>query len=358
MPEYDYVLENPYSQHARPVTCCLFTTISFVVASLFINFFITDKYWHPKIPMLTDRFQRYRENIDEIEVIAIGSSHVYYGFHEAAFDQATMQNDQPLNSFNFGVEALSMAERRSVVELICAETPPNLKCVLVEPETRMIANPNDILTRRTRYFITLSNVYELSATKWFSNRPLKKRIGAALIPIGSCLAHMANLGVGADILLPPTADSKELDLIETGNSEIIDHQWSGDKRFDNATVQVEQALENLSKPDAFKSRELCKSEFASNATDFKLLSRLGVPIGLIFPPTTKGFEEDSAIRSFAESEDYPWIISFTPDSEYWKQFADEDVWYDSTHLNEQGAKKMSLLLAIEVLAKLESAIKD
>ena len=358
MSEYDYILPTSNSDDRKKVTCWLAAVLGFLATSILINAQVTQKYWHPEIPMLTDRIERYRNKIDEIEVIVIGSSHVFYGFHEAEFNKATSQYGAKLISFNFGIEALSMAERREIVELICDETPPNLKCVLVEPEVRMITRWSNLLTRRARYYLTYSNVFELAMTKWSSNRPLKKRLVATLVPVAGSFANMVNLGVAPDITLPAPTDLESSSRPKDVESSEIDHQWIGPKRFDGSKSQVLEALKALNEPSALKSRDLTKSEFATIQKDIESLKSLDVPVGLLFPPTTLGFEEDSAIRSFAQSEKYPWIISLTPDSQFWDQFASEEVWYDRTHLNSEGAKKVSLIIANDITAVIGSVDQD
>ncbi|KAA1259825.1 hypothetical protein LF1_23620 [Rubripirellula obstinata] len=355
MAEYNNILDiHDNKPSGGSIYCFLAAVFGFVIASASINAFVTKPFWNPLIPVLSDRIADYRKNSEHIDVVAIGSSHVYYGFHEDTFDQELVRKraKPTRGSFNFGIEALSIAERKSVVELICKEPPKHLKCILLEPEIRMISRAKDLWTRRSRFFFTADNVVELAKTKLISNRPIGKRFAASLIPIIGTLLNQANLGVIPDIVYPTVLRPAKIDLAA---KEARPSRWLGQKRYEAAGIVITAKLaeidsffaDGFASPDAFT-----EFEFATIARDLKNLKSLRVPVALVFPPTTEGPLEDMAIRDYASKLGHGWIISCMPDNTAWKLFDNTECWYDATHLNEKGARLFSKLLADEVASQL------
>lgn len=339
MAEYGTLVEFQIDQPLQPVRAAFVFLLSLCVSCLCIHYGFTRHFWHPEIRGITDRLQEYDRVSSNIDTVAIGSSHVYYGFDSRSFDEFN-KGRSDFQSYNLGIEGLTIAERHAIVDHLCDNPPSSLSMILLEPENRMINAPDQIMSRRCRYFLSLTNLRALAETKLFSRRDLRKRLLGATPAFAGALLSSINLGVLSDTLLPPVLSTQ----LHIHNQNDI---WSGEKRFVGVSEKIQKALDQVRIKPLPTHRILVEPEFVEIRRDIEKLQSHGFQVVLIFPPATRGFEEDLAIRKFAKEHGTTRIISAMPDSEYWDEFDSPDVWYDTTHLNERGARVFSQILAKE-----------
>jgi hypothetical protein len=91
----------------------------------------------PRVDVMTDKLQWYREHKEDFDVIFIGTSRVLYNVLPKEFDRRLKQGGAPLRSFNFGIYQAGIIEEQQLVDAILAAGSKRLKYVIIEPQNKL-----------------------------------------------------------------------------------------------------------------------------------------------------------------------------------------------------------------------------
>ncbi len=346
--------ESPPSRRAIP--CLLAGAAAFLATAAALHVAVP---WRPRVPVLSEKRAFYREHRNDHDILFLGSSRVYHHIDPARFDEAAASAGLRTRSFNLGVDALSIVELSDLVDEIVAMAPSSLAHVLIEPTfftniplrnlyTERIVAAHDLDATLLEVRVNL----EVPRYRWTLDRNLR-----------ACLYHYLNLGRAASLVLHashagPPGPSVD-DLAATRGFVSLDElpDPGALKRHVEFLADRERYARRLSAP-----LEVPAGERRHYATRNRILReiagrlrRLGVePVFVITP----GFHDVEALQQFHLSHrEEPGDVPLMSYLEGHEDLYDLDLWYDSAHLNGEGAARFSRRLGEDV-ARLARGRRD
>lgn len=114
----------------------------------------------------------FREQLDEVEVVVVGSSRVQAGIDVVAVESELDRAGQPLRVFNYGVPGMRTLEQGHVLRKILAERPPRLRWVVLE------ASPLGITIRRNTDYSRKAEAITARAISWHTTQVTWRALAA------------------------------------------------------------------------------------------------------------------------------------------------------------------------------------
>jgi hypothetical protein len=340
MPEYLHQRSNHHRAQKKTKLLMLIAMAltGCAMGIMIINKAITQKYWDPNLGKYSTRLMGLSMHTDEIDIVFVGSSHVLYSVNPLEFDSNRDQQDAGA-SYNMGVEAAFMPVQLHTLRKLQEFQMPRLRYVFFEPMLLDVPFPGpaefaNAFTPRNRYLYNLEYTRIAMASRWFSNRSLVKRLGG-VAAIGTAWAiHTSNVGVIADLLLRQNP-------VSTGQSE-----WAWSQRGRNSKLEVKE-FEQDRIPDLEAGyRTVSEAELVVLERMLAEIELAGAEPVILLPPNRSRAGWTRAIRD-AVQERFPnvMMLDYSFDTNPLELYFQPDLWADVDHLNEDGAKAFSALLA-------------
>ncbi|MCH2173079.1 hypothetical protein MK489_20055 [Myxococcota bacterium] len=102
----------------------------------------------PQVRQLSDKLTFWKENAAEFDVLLFGTSSLYRGIDPRVFDAETARLGAPTRSFNAGIPGLTFADGQRFLEAYLKDAPASLRWVIVEPNTRVWLDYENVTTAR------------------------------------------------------------------------------------------------------------------------------------------------------------------------------------------------------------------
>ena len=318
----------------------------------------------PRSRAFEGRWQEFLSMADECDVLLVGTSRVERQLDPAAFDEALGRQGLgrqrlAVRSFNFGLPRMSILEAEELVERLAARRPRRLKLVLIEPTFYVFdlenwTNERELAThdwRRTRAAIRQTLAAERRHGASWSDR-----LRYALPHLLSFGCRTVNLGQAAPLVFPPLADAGEA-IAETASSAGYrplpverDERAAWRERFRKFLA--------LPSPPDWNGAPLAEEELAYYRRLLAGVRRAGAEPVLLAAPRVK---RDSHMVAVLESRRAH--FAETPLIDYLRGRSDEslyvlDLWHDFDHLNADGARLLSRLVARDLAPLLAAAAAE
>jgi hypothetical protein len=318
----------------------------FLSGCLVLNLWLTSKWWRPDLGMIDVKLNAIAQVDQPIDVVALGPSHMDFGFNPEVFDAQMAQLGHKTSTFNLSVEALKISEREFMLREVFRQIPGRLRIVLLECELRAAPEWENMLHGRTRFFSAYPWVRKQLGTKLFSGRNLASRLGSGGKIVCGFLLYNLNPGVASDLLFPPVNEGGD-------SSPDRCHTESGwqysEIRSRSKNPQLIRKLLDRATATPRGRRQLTDDEFGPIQQDLDFVIRQGALPVVVFPPVTAGLEEDFAIVDhFRAARPDVLVLDFTARSEDWQRFQDPELWLDGNHLDAAGAAELSRRIAIRL----------
>lgn len=306
--------------------------------------------WRPYVEGYTEKIEFYRRHQDRFNLIFLGSSRVFRHIDPLVFDPAAAEAGHPFRSFNFGIDALSLIELRSLVEEILALDPPGLEYILVEPSFVTNIPLRNLTTARTIYFHGWDNARVELTCNLTSTR--YRRVSDRTLLAG--LYHQANLGRVASVLFPPeevrpaSLTLPALDI--NAGFEAQDHEPTPERLEVHQTFldRIDEYDEMIRKPP--ETPPWSRGAYAGhNEGVLEIMDRIRrsgrKPVLVVTP----GFYGIAHYLQFFEhleqtGEALP-VLSYLTGYDDVYQI---DYWYDPGHMTGDGARRFSNRLGIDM----------
>lgn len=284
-----------------------------------------------------------------ISSASFGSSHVHNGFDPREFDRTLGFNPLNEGSVNLGVAGGSQTEQLVMAKQFLRSVPESRssKTCLVLLELNAGAN-----FQQTHFFHPRTiNIYDFDTTRFAlqlvdKHLGLLRSLGRVGFPVSAMMMHYANVGmlssavfqpqkIDKDLLLQQTAEHRRGLLLVPFNAKESQEVYA----FAQSASQSKHKThaENLVAGNSSLISELqqvkanCSPQFFYFVTP-KVSDLLDVPE---YPATISLAQQAIPIFNFARPDVYP-------------QLYNPVLWHDQAHLNVQGAKVFTHLIALEV----------
>jgi hypothetical protein len=309
--------------------------------------------------VLGEKLRQYRKVAREIDAVFLGSSRVYRHLDPATFAATFAEHGETASAFNLGVPDMRMLEVLYLAERVL-ERSPGLRLLVVEPEEDpLFIRDENRLTQRVRRWHDLSTLQRVLPEIWRTESPTAERI-LILLDRLDLVAHRVSLvGRGVDLidaLLRRSARWIEpehrgfLSLDEDRQHPRTEADRIGlERRFRDLHEAVpawEQALERLrrsspegSLTDPYELRLFDELQQLADRHGVELVFVVSPRIGRL-PNLVHAWEAgivDRLVR-FDDPERYP-------------DFYELSDRYDRHHLDGDAARRMTRLLALELLER-------
>jgi hypothetical protein len=155
-----------------------------------------------------EKLAEYGAHADEYDAVFIGTSHILRGVDPRVFDQRMAELEQPLRSYNFGLNGMGFLEQLHLVKWILAQRSRRLRFLFIEPTERDAvmriesadAHKVNLFTMRSVYWHGLEeSILGVRAT-WSSPRRVANKIELTRLHLLHLAHRMVNVGVGVNLV--------------------------------------------------------------------------------------------------------------------------------------------------------------
>jgi hypothetical protein len=303
---------------------------------------------------------RHEENFN---TVFMGSSHVFRQFETPLFDSLTSSVEQPVKSFNYGIQGLAASELFYLSDHLVKKNPP-IKYLMIE--LTKITFPDHVNLHTTRIFywynyqtysFTLKAIFDSKNTTF----PLKIAIATmhTLGLIDKCL----NFGYMGDINNFYYRKKRVNDKISSINNyngftprrELLPKQSDINGIRLRGKASADQFQKYESNPGLLKNYN--KEYLAEINKIINVYSKKGIEVIFVFAPRADKDQYDEVIPLLNQIDKQHKIE--IADSRKYPEFYSLDNSADQTHLNKNGSRIFTTVLANEFnkLVETDSAKK-
>jgi hypothetical protein len=303
------------------------------------------------VPEFSDKLADVVERKDGIDVLFLGSSRVRRQISPRIFDSVLRERGMEVQSYNFGLDGLGVPEIAHVADEIIAVKPPRLKYVFIEltrfaREFGALAQPD---SPRSIYWHTPRYATVLCQAIWSdpASVPVKDRLSLIGDHAEIALRRVCNLGRGVEIF----EHGGKLGFKRKRMGPEADGFFPVNEQFPKGRrAEYEKQLAAL--PAVLNQPPTTEPLFAEVIHDLLgKLQRAGItPVIVTMPrihPAAPWVPE-------ADGSGPGWIVLRFDDPAKHPDLFDARLHYDPQHLNGDGAKVFSRVLAEEFAAKVQA----
>jgi hypothetical protein len=306
------------------------------------------------------KLERFEEIRDECTVLFLGSSRVHRGFVPEVFDRAMAERGLATRSFNFGAPGSRAFEVRHVLERVVELEPRSVAFVFVDPEgIAVLRDERNHLARQVIDWHDPEATLLLSRFIADMEMPPRAKLDALLPHWQSCAYNLANIGRSQrwiDASLGTLRTPERLkNMLGAGLDGYAPLGVEGEELSRRGErFQKKRRDAYLAELEAFKSLEIREgppSEFALKLYGdiVERVEALGATPIFVTQPAL--YLQDDLIRA-AERGEVRQLVRFDSPVRF-PELYDPDHRYDATHLNDEGARIFTEMLAREFAARIE-----
>ncbi|MBM3990040.1 MAG: hypothetical protein FJ298_03425 [Planctomycetes bacterium] len=341
------------SARASLGTLALFA-LSFALATLVLRTLLPHGGARELVDAKVARFARER---DAYTLVFAGSSRVHRGFVPEVFDARTAAAGVATRSFNFGAPGSRAFEVERLLERVVQLAPARLDFVLVDPEgVALLRDERNVLARQVIEWHDPAATLRIS--RWIACAELPyPQLWNALVPHWkSCAYNVFNVGRSqrlVDIALGERrTDEIERELVGPrldGYAPLGDESEGLGRRGQRFHKRRERYLAQLEDYKALRVGEGPPDAFALEMYRAirARVEELGATAVFVTQPAL--YLQEDLIKAAAAGE-LPALLRFDDAERFAELYAPERR-YDETHLNDEGARRFTELLADEFVAR-------
>jgi hypothetical protein len=313
----------------------------FLVSCLAINLTITRNLWKPDLGTYSDRLDALREHAADVDTIFLGSSHVQYGIDPVAYDESVARQGLSSSSFKLSVRSLSVPWVLHTLEELQRIDFPNLRQILIEPRVYPLSDLNssakwkNAYSVRSRFISGLSNTWLSGGILWSSNIPVRKKLLDSVHLAHNLALNVSNIGVLPNVVLQFPADQAA-----------IRTEWltRGGAAPAAGSIRSEPMFTTPDENAGYRPLSAAEVSYLNNIGS--RVEKTGAETVFIFLP---GRDDPGLRKSIKET-----LLNSIPpakvigDSIFTQAsgtFSADKYWWDTDHLNQEGAKLFSAQLA-------------
>jgi hypothetical protein len=308
------------------------------------------------------KLAHYAEHKGEYDLLFFGSSRAFRGFDPELFDRVLAGRGVATRSFNFGLPGARAVEVQHLLGRVVALAPRGVRYCLIDPEGLSVLP--DHRNVRARSVIDWHDPETTALVTRFvleSERDPRRAAELLWAHWSSCALNLANVGralawVDRWLGRRPTAEfaAETVGARGDGYSPLGDEGAELGRRGRRfRSKRVDEYLERLEEFRAQRPSRGAPSEAAVEL--YRRLERRARELGAvtIFVTQPALYLQEDLIAAHARG-DVAYLLRYDDPQRFPELYAPENR-YDDTHLNEQGARLFTELLARDVAELLERA---
>ncbi len=336
-------LDAPPFQPGRVLGLAALAFLGLCAGFALINVTVTNAHWRPPLLRFDEIVEELETQKDQVDLLFFGPSHMMTDINPLVFDARATQLGYQVRSYNFSVEGLRVSEREYLLRELERIRPGQLKYVLVKPDLWLNTGVENVFSTRARFFNSPANVGRaLTLRLDSSTRHWSQNIAAAGLILLGGLSHLSNVGVIADLILPPgneLADPPPKRHPERRGYVPLQNPHRKLPAGDDAPYPV-------SSPP-LPARELSPNEKGALADLFRKIRHLGAQPVVLIPPVGNDnlAETDETLRALEESFEGIPTLTFHASGQSPELYRKLAYWEDMNHLSTLGSQVFSRLLA-------------
>lgn len=349
---------------------------SFLLANVSLDAILSKYLPEPIIRTYTIKAQEFDKNPNKYNTLFIGSSHIHYHILPSQFDLSARSEAFSPRSFNMGSPNLDILETHELTRRVLQANPKNLKYVFLEPRTfsRRFQQPDSI---RAVYFHNAQNtVFSLRYTL-LSDLSLRDKVSKSINALKSFGFNFFNIGQ-LNGLASQDDSEQDIDIYSLGplKDGFAEMKWYC-SRVDSR--EGEACLKQIEK---FRKRQESEADFYQTAKEdysralrtvkpfseyqievlvelSKSLEKHGITTIFLNPPAVyEGMDSNISFKLAYERDKPPINVLDYSDPVRFPQLFSQEIWYDKTHLNQQGAQILTGKIANDFLANIRESSKQ
>jgi len=298
---------------------------------------------------------------DEVDVLFLGSSHVFRQFDPQLFDAQRKDGETPFRSINMAALGMGFQEQAYMLGRVLEENPPNLKWVVMEalPFELAMQNENDFGLRRIEWHDT-ATTWRLAREVWKSALPQEEKWSLLKRHGEHWWRRTLSLARGMDAVrsigrkgLEGFEDQSGLGAQRNGYVPLevatANQQSRGmRKKFRSSPQKLLQAVKELAVAD--DGGKPGGSQLAMVRELEQLAAQHGVGIIWWIHPNLERYR---GWRLLKENGDLKHLIAYD-DPEAFPEWYRVAAHFDLYHLNRQASERMTMTFAVDFVNLLEA----
>ncbi|WP_110986300.1 hypothetical protein [Acaryochloris thomasi] len=350
-------------------------SLSFLGASALLKTALSKFAPEPIVRTYTVKMAEFEKAPNQYKILFVGSSHIHYHLMPDQFDSHARSQGFSFQSFNMGSPNLDRMETNALVKRIISSGPENLKYIFIEPRSfsSNFKNPDSL---RAVYFHNHENTaflldYIVRSSLEFDEKFL--RIKSAIQSFSINFFNIGDLHKG----LTQGATNK-LDVYSLGPQKngFAEMKWYCRRVEGKEGKACLRKIQKFSKKldeenDFYRSAQteynkslrgtepFSKYQIQSLVDLSNTLKEQGITAIFLNTPAVYGGNDQSIAFKLAYKRDTPpiHILDYNDPSQFPSLFQ-EDLWYDNTHLNQQGAQLLTQYIASDFLKKFSASLEE
>jgi hypothetical protein len=284
----------------------------------------------PPPSLLEEKLASFDVEADQYTTVFVGTSAVYRGVVPSLLDEELGARGVSSRTFNFGLPGGSAGEALYVAERVLARRPAKLRYLIIDGGLVGFPEPSNLRTRRNLEWHGPSRAAASFVAALRARRPLE-----ALEEARAGLYRAFSVGVSSDWIQSEPTERR------VGDDGFVALDWGPTEgtRHRDFLLRLDAYRANVEKMSHDDRRPEDETYSAAMLAEVVALSRRrGVQPIVLRPPTVTTpvlSTLDAPVVRFDDPRRYP-------------ELYDPAVRYDQNHLNEQGARAFTRLLAGEL----------
>lgn len=320
-------------------------------------------------PMLRDKVEYFERHKDEFDVLILGSSAIYRGIDPVLFDAELARRGHDLRSFNLAQPGMRSHHTDMLLRQVFATKPARLRWVLLDqPGWNWVMRERNHFTGKEIAWHSVDQTLSMSRTILLTDAPARERADRVLLHLKHMALKYLQVGQGVDYIAGlrrrfeeplPEPDRLALDrgfLPLDRDVEGLGERPREAGRYRQFHQNLGPYYEEIEALRASRSQEGSLEHYNVGAVlrQIELIERFGATPVYVIPPV---LEPHLPLYRLAASGEIPRLVAYNDPDADWPLF-DPDNRFDRAHVDEQGAKIWTAMLAEDFARLLDEAAGD
>jgi hypothetical protein len=308
------------------------------------------------------KFDYFAEHRDEFNLLFIGSSRTFRGFVPKLFDQLTHTAGVETHSFNFGLPGANAVDAQHTLGRVLALAPRHIDFVLVDPEGfSVVPDDRNFRARSVIDWHEFAITRLVSEYVFESDRSAQDKASLLYSHWSSCAYNLSNVGRGLrwvdeSLGLRPSPETVAEMLGPDRDGYAPQGEEGSELGKRGQRFRKKKADEYLAQVEEFRKQTTSNRPPAPEALALyrRIVERsqaLGARVIFVIQPAL--YRQDDLIRAH-ERGDVPQLLRYD-DPDRFPELYDVEHRYDATHLDDDGARVFTKLLARDFVDLLKQA---
>lgn len=354
------------STHRSPLLMLVIAMVTFLILTSLVAHYYRSVNGAPYMAVLTEKLEDFTQDASDYDIVFLGTSETFRHVDPQTISDTLSQGGQDLSVYNFGVPALNFAELRFLVDRMAERPATGRKFVVIQNPLPAGGDLNNLLTDRGRYFRSGARVGDTASEVVCytgTSLGLFRRIYSNTLAVSAETVGFGRLGS----TLFPVLGEQELGYdpaYRTNHGywpverDLTDHVAERSKHSPMTPEKMQTYIAGGGMKAPRDGRLACRAGLILDLV--RDLEEAGYTVIYFNPPTVKFSPLSNAVRDKMIDLD-PNLKVLDFDSASHAEFTAPDLWFDESHMKDEGAQRLSHLIGerlIDIISNVETLPAD